>query len=117
MIQGTSAPLSALKAHGIALGVGANNIANASTPGFKRDRVIMTETPPVGVRATIAKDFSPGYQIPEHEGKGVHLVEMSNVDYGRELVDIMMVSRLYEANLRTLADQDELVGSLLDIKK
>ncbi|MDH3348099.1 MAG: flagellar biosynthesis protein FlgC [Desulfobulbaceae bacterium] len=117
MIQGSSAALSALSAYGLVLQVGANNIANASSQGYKRDRVILHSAQPTGVDAHVIKDVSHGYFAPEQGGNGLHLTEMSNVDYGRELVDVITAVRSYEANLQTIDSEDELMQSVLDIKK
>jgi flagellar basal-body rod protein FlgC len=41
--------------------------------------------------------------------------EGSNVDLEEEIPEAMLVRRYYEANLRLLETQDEMMGSLVDI--
>jgi flagellar hook protein FlgE len=40
--------------------------------------------------------------------------ETSNVDLTEEIPDLMMSKRAYQANLKVLETQDEMLGALLD---
>ena len=40
--------------------------------------------------------------------------EISNVDLTEEIPDLMITKRAYQANLKTIETQDEMLGSLLD---
>jgi flagellar basal body rod protein FlgG len=64
------------------------------------------------------------YQMPEQNVTGVaaeHIVvkngyqEASNVQMVEELVDMLMVSRLYEANMKSVAAQQEATSSILSV--
>lgn len=107
--------MSALSAFVTKLGVTADNIANVNTDGFKRNRAVLHEDYNGGVRVDIKKDESPGlrYDVIE-DGKKVEK-ETSNVDLIEEVPDLMVTKRAYQANLKTIETQDEMLGSLLDI--
>jgi flagellar basal-body rod protein FlgC len=47
------------------------------------------------------------------DGKKVEK-ETSNVDLAKEIPDLMLTKRAYQANLKTIETQDEMLGSLLD---
>jgi flagellar basal-body rod protein FlgC len=40
--------------------------------------------------------------------------ETSNVDLAEEIPNLMVTKRAYQANLKTIETQDEMLGSLLD---
>jgi flagellar hook protein FlgE len=44
-------------------------------------------------------------------------VELSNVDLGSESVDLMVAQRAFQANLKLLSTADQVLGSILDIRK
>ena len=114
MISALNGTLSALSAFVTKLGATADNIANVNTDGFKRNRAVMHEDDNGGVRVELSKDQSPGlrYDVIE-DGKKVEK-ETSNVDLAEEITDLMLTKRAYQANLKTIETQDEMLGSLLD---
>ena len=114
MISALNGTISALRAFVTKLGVTADNIANVNTDGFKRNRTTLHEDHNGGVRVEIKKDESPGlrYDVIE-DGKKVEK-ETSNVDLTQEIPDLMVTKRAYQANLKTIEAQDEILGSLLD---
>ncbi len=115
MISALNGTVSALRAFVTKLGVTADNIANVNTDGFKRKRATLNEDHNGGVRVEINKDNSPGlrYDVIE-DGKKVEK-ETSNVDLTEEIPDLMLTKRAYQANLKTIDTQEEMLGSLLDI--
>lgn len=114
MISALSGTLSALRAFVTKLGATADNIANVNTDGFKRNRAVLHEDVSGGVRVELSKDKSPGlrYDVIE-DGQKVEK-ETSNVDLIEEIPDLMLTRRTYQANLKTIEVQDEMLGSLLD---
>ena len=114
MISALNGTLSALRAFVTKLGATADNIANVNTDGFKRNRAVLHEDDNGGVRVELSKDQSPGlrYDVIE-DGKKVEK-ETSNVDLAEEIPDLMLTKRAYQANLKTIETQDEMLGSLLD---
>ena len=114
MISALNSTVSALRAFVTKMGVTAHNIANVNTDGFKKNQARFQTVQNGGVRVEIRKDNSPGlrYDVTEN-GKTVEK-ETSNVDLSEEIPDLMITKRAYQANLKTIETQDEMLGSLLD---
>ena len=114
MIAALNNTVSALRAFVTKLGVTADNIANVNTDGFKKSRAILHEGNNGAVRVEISRDTSPGLHYDILENDEVVEKETSNVDLAEEIPDLMMSKRAYQANLKSLKTQDEMLGSLLD---
>ena len=114
MISALSNTVSALRSFVTKLGVTADNIANVNTDGFKKGRATLHEGHNGAVRVEISRDTSPGIRYDVLEDNEIVEKETSNVDLAEELPDLMMTKRAYQANLKTLETQDEMLGSLLD---
>ncbi len=110
----SNSALSALDAHGQKLNVTANNIANLNTDGFKKSRAVLQEADPSGVIISISKVNTPGAPILSEDGTG-EVRESSNVDLAEEIVNLQTAQRGFEANLKTLEAEDEMLGCLFDI--
>lgn len=106
--------LSGLDAYGKKVDVTANNIANLNTDGFKKSRAVLQEADPSGVVVSLSKVNTPGAPVPSEDGTG-EIRESSNVDLGEELVNLRTAKHGFEANLKTLKAEDEMLGSLFDI--
>ncbi len=115
MISAVNSTISALRAFVTKLGVTADNIANVNTDGFKRNRAYLHEDVNVGVRVNIKKDESPGLRYDAIENGEKVEKETSNVNLAEEIPDLMLTKRAYQANLKTIDTQEEMLGSLLDI--
>lgn len=116
MLSGISSGLSALKAIGTRVASTANNTANVNTDGFKKTRVTMVEAEPGSVTTHIQRVDTPGPMVYEPTEEGDALVEKSNVELTEELPRMIIDRRAFEANIKTIKAQDEMLGSLLDIK-
>ncbi len=118
MISGISAGLSALKALTVKTNSIADNTANVNTDGFKKTRVTLHEGAPGGgtVSAYVQRLNTPGPQVYEQTSQGETLIEKSNVELTEELPALMLNRRYFEANIKTIQTQDQMLGSLLDIK-
>jgi flagellar basal-body rod protein FlgC len=114
MIAGMASALSGIQAGGKILGVGAHNIANAQTDGFKRTRALPVESSAGGVTVTLEKDLRSGPQIFSFEDPSI-LREGSNVDLGEEIISNLQASHLIKANIASVKIQNKVLGSLLDI--
>jgi flagellar hook protein FlgE len=114
MISALNSTVSALRAFVTKLGTTANNIANVNTDGFKKNRATLHEDQNGGVRVEISRDESPGFRYAEIQNGEVLEKETSNVDLAEEIPDLMLTQRAYQANLKTIETQDEMLGSLLD---
>ncbi|MBU2550722.1 MAG: hypothetical protein KKB20_20100 [Proteobacteria bacterium] len=95
----------------------ANNLANMESRGYKAQRVHTVELPGGGVSVTVSQDISPGRPIVDPEGLpgSEGPLEGSNVDPGREMIDLITTQRYFEANARALRSIEETRGQVLDI--
>ncbi|HEY2929110.1 flagellar basal body protein [Piscinibacter sp.] len=75
----------------------ANNIANAQTPGFRRQLVAQQARAGGGVDASIAEATLPGANLAE------------------DIVQQMAASIVFKANLRMFQTEQRTLGSLLDV--
>lgn len=116
MLSGISSGLSALKAIQTRTQATANNTANINTDGFKKTRVSMVEAEPQGVTTNVQQVLTPGPMVYEPTQAGEVLVEKSNVELTEELPQMMIDRRGFQANIKMIKAQDEMLGSLLDIK-
>lgn len=114
MIAGITSALSGIQSGGRMLNVGAHNIANAQTEGFKRTRVLPLESAAGGVTVTLDKDVRSEPHFFSNEEPFI-LREGSNVDLGEEIVSSLQATNLIEANLASFNIQDKVLGTLLDI--
>lgn len=92
-----STALSGMNAASRHIGVSGHNIANAMTPGFRRQQVQQSAEPQGGVRTTISTAALPGDALAE------------------DIVGQMAASIVYRANAQTLRTQRDLTGTLLDV--
>nr|MBF0220821.1 flagellar biosynthesis protein FlgC [Desulfobulbaceae bacterium] len=116
MVTGIYSGLSALRSIQVKTQTTANNVANINTDGFKKSRATLVEGNPQGVNVTISKIETPGPQLYEQTPKGTELIEKSNVDLTEEIPSMMLSKRAFQANIKTIQAEDEMLGMLLDIK-
>ena len=116
MISSISGTVSALQALGTKMAVSANNVANVESDAFKKSRAVLEEGERNEVTVDIEKIDTPGPVITEFQGDKEVERELSNVDLGEELPHSMSTQRSYEANLKVLQTQDEMLQSVIDIK-
>lgn len=116
MLAGIASGLSALNAIQTRTRVTANNTANVETDGFKKSRATMVEDASGRVTTNIRQVETPGPLVYEQTAKGEALVEKSNVELTEELPTMMIDRRAYQANIKTIQAQDQMLGYLLDIK-
>lgn len=96
MSNSYSIGLSGLNAAQLRLDSSAHNIANAATPGFRRQQVVQQELPEGGVAAEVAAQPQGGGSLEA------------------DIVEQMSATYAFKANARTLSVQNEVLGSLLD---
>ena len=91
---------SGLQAAQLRLDASANNVANMNTPSYRR-QVVQQEAAAdsAGVRATVQR---------QQEAEAVALE--------KEAVEQMSATYAFKANLQTIKTQDDMMGSLLNIK-
>ena len=111
MISGIGASLAGLGVFEKKLSATANNIANSNTSGYKKTESEINDDgsglPELNLKRV---DIPP--LVQEADGK---TSEQSNVDLAEELTQSMVAQRGYEANLKVLQAQNNMLGSALDI--
>ena len=91
-----SIAMSGLRTAQAGLEVSAGNVANALTPGYRRQMLVPAEQAGGGVQATVRR-------VP---GEGS--------DLASDIVDTRLATYSFQANLKVLQTADRLLGSLLD---
>ncbi|MEL6324277.1 MAG: flagellar basal body rod C-terminal domain-containing protein [Pseudomonadota bacterium] len=116
-----SQAMSGMQVQSRRVGVAAENISNADTPGYQR-KVLVAEagaTAGDAFRATrVVLDEAPGLKSyePEHPmADGDGYVTLSNVSLVSEMADMREANRTYEANLNAFQQARTMYQSLLDI--
>ncbi len=95
MMDAASIAGTALHAQQVNVGVIANNVANAETPGYKPQQVTMIPmSPGVAVGPIIAS-------------------AQSSVDLGGELVNLIVAQHAYEAAAKVVSASDKMTHDLL----
>ena len=115
MIPSVNCTISALQAYKTRLGVTADNIANVNTDEFKKSRTTLEEGTNGGVQVNIHRVNTPGLRYKAFEGNQLAEKESSNVNLEEEIPEMMVIQRTYEANLKVLQTQNDMLGTLLDI--
>jgi flagellar hook protein FlgE len=90
--------LSGLGAATLRLDVAAHNIANAQTPGFRPQAVRQSADPAGGVTTAVGPAGAGG------------------VDLAHEVVDQLVATYSFAANLRVVTTERAMMGTLLDEK-
>lgn len=98
-----SSNVSSIQANQVFLNSNANNIANVNTDGF-----IPSDT---RLSSTANGIISANTQFATDNGS-----QQSQTDLTKEITDQIAISRSVEANVNTIKTQNEMFGSLLDIK-
>ena len=117
MISGINSTLSAMYGFQKKMESVADNTANVNTDGFKKTRVTLHEGAGQSIVPQVNRIETPGPLIHEQTSEGSELVEKSNVELTEEIPQMMLTRRFYQANIKMLQVEDEMLGSLLDIKK
>ena len=115
MLSSVDVILSALNAFGRKMGVTANNIANVESEGFKKSRAILKEGPNGGIQVEISRIDSPGHIVNDVKDGRLSEKELSNVDLSEEIPQTVLAQKGYEASLKMIETQDEMLGTVIDI--
>ena len=104
----------------------ARNVANADTDGYKSEQArLSTGADGYGVQVSdIARDDSPGALRPESMSSQsdagltsrAQPVETSNVDLAQQAVSMIETQRAFEANTAVIRTEDQMAGTLLDMR-
>jgi flagellar hook-associated protein FlgK len=100
-LRGTMNSLSSIARSGmnaalLRLDTAANNVANAETPGYRRQFVLQEEQAAGGVTVSVGQSAVESESLAD------------------DMVQQMVASYSFKANLRVIQTQDHMLGSLLD---
>ena len=112
MVTGIGASLAGLAAFEKKVAASANNIANSNTAGYKKTEAVIGEDAAGLPEVNLKRIDTPGPLVPEEDGT---FTEQSNVDLAQELTQNMVAQKGYEANIKALKTQDNMLGMTLDI--
>ena len=127
-IGSLASPLSAFTAYGVGTQVAAHNLANVLTHGFKAGRVtysdlanqsgVRVEAVQTGSTAGPLIPYGPGLPDPAGPDRFIPdgFAEASTTDIAREMVNLIVNSRTYQANARTADTYDDMLGTIINTK-
>jgi flagellar basal body rod protein FlgG len=115
MISSISSTLSALTAYGKKMQVVSDNVANSQSDGFKKSQAVFMEGENSSINVDIQKVETAGPVIAEVQDGEIVEKELSNVDFVEEIPQAIVAQSGYEANLKTVQVQDEMMQGLIDI--
>jgi flagellar hook protein FlgE len=110
-----NAAISGLQAASLKLRVSANNVANANTDGYQRQQVT-TQAGTYGVEVKVEKVSTVESTNSVQASGELRPDAPSNVDVAEELLEMKAAQNLFEANLKTLNTNDNMLGRILDIE-
>ena len=122
MIEALSSALSGLRAYANQASVTASNISNLNTPGFNPSRAVSASVAAGGVTSTTQTPAQSTTQATTAQGPLTQdpslqaMPEVSNVDLGGEMVNLIQAKHGYSAQTSVIKASDEMLGSLMDIK-
>lgn len=117
MIGSIGSALSGLQAIQTRFDATAQNVANADTDGYKALGVTAQEAAGGGVTTVVSRSNAAGPTVAETRGGTEMPVEKSNVDLTQEIPEMVAAKPLYQANLRLIQTQNEMLGSIVDLIK
>lgn len=115
MQVGLQSAVSGIQAFATKIANNANNVENLNTQGFERGRVVLSSQLPQGVKADLERVAAPVPMVAKRADQCLLMVEQSDVDLGEEVVDLMINTHGYKANLKTVQTADALMQTVLDI--
>jgi flagellar hook protein FlgE len=98
-----SSNVSSINSHQTWMNNNAHNVANVNTDKFVPENTTISETQNGGTKAETSKASSNGS-------------EKSQTDLSKELTDQMIIEKSTVSNVQAIRTQDEMYGSLLDIR-
>jgi len=115
VISTLSVTTSATNAFEKKMAVISDNIANSFTEGFKKSRADIKEGKTGAVEVDINMVDTPGTIVFVRENNGILQIGMSNVDIAEEIPQFILTQTGFEANIKMLKTEDEMIGTLLDM--
>jgi flagellar basal body rod protein FlgG len=115
MISSIGSSVSALTAYGKQVQVASNNVANWLSDEFKKSKAVLTEGENSHVEVNIQTVETPGPLVSEVQDGKMTDKELSNVELVEEIAQTVISQNGYDANLKTIQVQDEIMEGLIDI--
>ena len=110
-----NAAISGLQAASLKLRVSANNVANANTDGYQRQQVT-TQAGTYGVEVKVERVSTVEPTNNAQASGELRSDAPSTVDVAEELLEMKAAQNLFDANLKTLNTNDNMLGRILDIE-
>lgn len=104
-MDATSVSLAGMNAATLGVAVVANNVANANSKDYKAKRLDFEDVLGGGVQPAALR-----------ESEEPTATESSNVDYATEFVNLMAYADTYKINAKVLEVQQEILGTVMDLK-
>jgi len=76
--------------------------------------VTLAQGPGGNVQADVDRIDTPGHTILQRDGGNLTEKELSNVDLTEEMPEMILTQHGYDANLKAVKTQDEMLGLMLD---
>jgi len=115
MISPLSSTVSALQAYKSRMEATSNNIANITTAEFKKSQAVLKEGANGDVQVHVTLSDTAGQPYQAFEDNQRHEKQTSNVELTKELPQMMATQHAYNANMKVIQTQDEILGSTLNI--
>jgi flagellar hook protein FlgE len=126
LLNAINSALSGLAVHSALVANAAGNLANLNTTGYKSSRLSLGTLGAasqgrgeVGQGAQVlgaSRDLSSGPLLSTGGESDLAIQEGSNVDPAREMTDLILGQRGFQAGIKVLQTADEMLGSVLDIR-
>ncbi|MBF0377471.1 MAG: hypothetical protein HQK72_08290 [Desulfamplus sp.] len=113
MVSSINSSSQALRAFDTGIAVTANNIANVESDNFKSSRTVMNEGNNGGVKVSLSKNSADGPLVTQSNGT---TKELSNTDLATEFTSMINYQSAYGANVKTIQTDDEMKGTILNMK-
>ncbi|MFC1477213.1 flagellar basal body rod C-terminal domain-containing protein [candidate division KSB1 bacterium] len=97
------------------ISVSAHNSANVTTKKFKKQQVLDEELPGGGVKSRVRTVDTAG--VPEKDPVTGEQTEGSNVNIAEEQVDRINASAAAKMNANVIRTSDDMLGTIVNIKK
>ena len=123
-IGGIHIPASGMQANRLRVDVSANNVANINTDGFRASTVQTTDAAysnNIGQGTKVSGVYTPPTPSPmaavgAADGRGGMTI-LSNTDAATEITGQMTAEKAYAVNVSVVRTMDDMLGTLLDIKR
>lgn len=106
--------LSALNAFSTQMNITANNVANVDTDGYKSRSVAIEGGPGHTVKANVVTNDSQGFMTPDKSAAN-GMEELSNVDIVNEMTQMIPAQNAYDANLKVIETNYQMLGTILSM--